>query len=102
MGSSGKPIANVQVRIAEDGEILVKGPCVMQRYYKNPEATAEVLSDDGWFGTGDIGYLDEDNYLYRTDRKQDLLKTAPGKSVAPQPIQNALKTSPDILQPLIV
>ena len=102
VGSSGRPIANVEVRIAEDGEIQVKGPCVMQGYYKNPEATREVLTADGWFCTGDIGHLDTDGYLYITDRKKDLLKTAAGKFVAPQPIENALKTSPHILNAMVV
>jgi len=101
-GSSGKPIANVQVRIAEDGEILVKGPCVMQGYFQNPDATREVLSEEGWFATGDIGYLDKGNYLFITDRKKDLLKTAAGKFVAPQPIENTLKTSPYILNAMII
>jgi long-chain acyl-CoA synthetase len=102
MGSSGKPIPNVELRIAEDSEILAKGPCVMQGYYQSPEATREVLSVDGWFSTGDIGYLDKDNYLFITDRKKDLIKTAAGKFVAPQPIENALKTSPFVLNAIVV
>ncbi len=101
-GSSGRPIRNVQLRIADDGEILAKGPCVMQGYFKSPESTRDVLSDDGWFKTGDVGYLDKDNYLFITDRKKDLLKTAAGKFVAPQPIENTLKTSPYILNAMVV
>jgi long-chain acyl-CoA synthetase len=101
-GSAGRPIRNVELRIAEDGEILAKGPCVMQGYYKSSDATREVLTEDGWFRTGDIGYLDKDNYLFITDRKKDLIKTAAGKFVAPQPIENALKTSPFILNAAVI
>ena len=102
MGSSGRPILHVEIRIADDGEILAKGPCVMQGYYKSAESTREVFTEDGWFKTGDIGYLDKDNYLFITDRKKDLLKTAAGKFVAPQPIENALKASPFILNAMVV
>lgn len=102
IGSSGRPIDNVELRIADDGEILAKGPCVMQGYYKSPESTRDAFTEDGWFKTGDIGYLDKDNYLFITDRKKDLLKTAAGKFVAPQPIENLLKASPYILNAMVV
>jgi long-chain acyl-CoA synthetase len=102
MGTAGPVIANVTVRIAPDGEILVKGPCVMMGYYRNPEATQEALDSEGWLHTGDIGTLDADNYLSITDRKKDLLKTSGGKFVAPQPLENALKSSPYISNAAVV
>jgi long-chain acyl-CoA synthetase len=102
VGTVGRPIADVQVRIAEDGEILVKGPCVMQGYYRKPEDTRAAISPDGWFSTGDIGRLDEDGYLLITDRKKELLKTAGGKFVAPAPIENMLKTSRYISNAIVV
>lgn len=102
VGTVGPPIPNVQVRIAEDGEILVKGPNVMQGYYRKPDATREVFTPDGWFRTGDIGKLDEEGYLTITDRKKELLKTAAGKFVAPAPIENTLKSSAFITNAMVV
>ena len=102
VGSVGRPIEHVRVRLAEDGEILVQGPCVMKGYYQRAADTNAVLSADGWLATGDIGRLDEDGYLYVTDRKKDLFKTAAGKFVAPQPIENMLKVNPLILNAVLV
>ncbi|MEX2396045.1 MAG: long-chain fatty acid--CoA ligase, partial [Balneolales bacterium] len=89
-GSVGTSLKNVKVKIADDEEILTKGPNVMKGYFKMPEETAEVFTDDGWFMTGDIGRLDEDGHLYITDRKKDLFKLSTGKYVAPQNIENRL------------
>jgi len=91
-GSVGKVIEDVTVKIAEDGEILVKGPNVMMGYFKKPEATAEVMID-GWFHTGDIGEIDKEGFLKITDRKKEIFKTSGGKYVAPQPIENKMKES---------
>lgn len=102
VGTVGRPIPNVQVRIAEDGEVLVKGPNVMTGYYRKPDQTRQVFTPDGWLCTGDIGRLDEDGYLLITDRKKELLKTAAGKFVAPAPIENLLKTSPFISNAIVV
>lgn len=100
-GSVGRPLRDVQVMIAADGEILVKGPNVMMGYYKEPAMTAEVLGKDGWFHTGDIGRLD-DGFLYITDRKKEMFKTSGGKYVAPQVIENKLRTSRFIEQAMVI
>jgi long-chain acyl-CoA synthetase len=102
VGTVGRPIPHVEVKIAEDCEVLVKGPCVMQGYYRKPEETRAVFTADGWFCTGDIGRLDAEGFLIITDRKKELLKTAGGKFVAPAPIENSLKTSPYISNALVV
>ncbi len=92
-GSCGKAIKDVELRIAEDGEVLVRGPILMKGYYNKPEMTREVIDEQGWLHTGDIGYLDEDGYLFLTDRKKNIIVTSGGKNVAPAPIEHKLKTS---------
>jgi long-chain acyl-CoA synthetase len=101
LGTVGRAIPGVELRIAPDGEILARGPNIMKGYYNKPAETAEVLRD-GWLYTGDIGELDADGYLKITDRKKDLLKTSGGKYVAPQPIENRLKLSPHVLNAVVI
>jgi long-chain acyl-CoA synthetase len=101
IGTVGKVLPNLEVRIAEDGEILVRGPSVFKGYWNRPEETAAAFQD-GWFRTGDIGQIDADGYLSVTDRKKELIKTSGGKFIAPQPIENSLKLNPLIGTPVVM
>jgi long-chain acyl-CoA synthetase len=102
IGSVGKPLPNVELKFAEDGELLTRGPAVFAGYWQKPAANAECFDPEGWFRTGDIAHLDADGFLYITDRKKELLKTSGGKLVAPQPIENKLKNNMLVAQAALV
>jgi long-chain acyl-CoA synthetase len=102
MGSVGRPLPNVELKLAGDGELLVRGPSVFAGYWNKPAADAECFDAAGWFQTGDIAHFDADGFLYITDRKKELLKTSGGKLVAPQPIENKLKSNVLIAQAALV
>jgi len=101
-GSVGRPIPGVEVRTAEDGEILARGPNIMRGYYHRDAETKAALDDEGWLHTGDIGHVDEDGFLYVTDRKKELFKTSGGKYIAPQPIEGMLRASPLIAEAVAI
>jgi long-chain acyl-CoA synthetase len=102
IGSVGRPVEGAEVRLAEDGEILIRSDSVFAGYYKEPDATAEALTEDGWLRTGDVGEIDDEGFLHITDRKKDLIITAGGKNIAPQNLENALKASRFVSQALVV
>lgn len=101
-GTVGLPIPGAEVKIAEDGEILSRGPHIMKGYHNNPAATAEVIDAGGWFHTGDVGVIDSDGFLSITDRKKDLIKTSGGKMVAPQNLENTLKADPYVADCVVI
>jgi long-chain acyl-CoA synthetase len=101
-GSVGKPGPGVELKITDEGEICVRGDIVMKEYWRKPEATAETVDGDGWLHTGDVGHIDDDGFLHITDRIKEIIVTAGGKNVAPQPIENALKTDPFVAQAMVI
>jgi long-chain acyl-CoA synthetase len=102
LGTVGKAAPGVEIRIAEDGEILTRSAGVFQGYFKNPEATAETIDPEGWLHTGDVGVLDEDGFLTITDRKKDIIITAGGKNISPSEIENRIKVSPYVREAVVV
>ena len=102
IGSAGRPLPGVEVRIAEDGEILARGPNIMKGYWNKPEATAEAIDKEGYLHTGDVGYIDADGFLFITDRKKDIIVTSGGKNVAPQPIEGKLGATAYIAQAVVI
>ncbi|HEX6711754.1 MAG TPA: AMP-binding protein, partial [Thermoleophilaceae bacterium] len=101
-GSVGKALPGVEVKIAEDGEILLRGPNMMHGYYKNDEATKETLESDGWLHTGDLGYVDDDGFLFINGRKKDIIITAGGKNITPANLENGLKQNQWISQAIVI
>jgi long-chain acyl-CoA synthetase len=102
IGTVGKPVIGLEVRIAQDGEILLRSPAVFAGYLKDDRATAEAVDGDGWLHTGDVGMLDADNYLTITDRKKDIIITAGGKNISPAEIENKLKVSPYVKEAIVI
>jgi long-chain acyl-CoA synthetase len=102
LGTVGPAIPEVELEIAEDGEILAKGPNIMKGYFNMPKETAEAIDQEGWFHTGDIGEIDDSGFLKITDRKKEIIVNAYGKNVAPAPIENALKSSRFIGQAVVI